>query len=380
MPLDRTSDHTLLYKLRAIRRSYVLLILALGTIGCLGMYSAANGSWEPWARPQAIRFAVCTVMMLGMALVDVRFYLKQAYLLYGGVLVLLVAVLVAGHTGKGAERWLNVGPLQLQPSELMKITLTLALARYFQGVAIEDIGRPRVLLIPLGLIFLPVLLVLKEPNLGTSMILIALGGTTFFLAGVRLWKFGLVLGSVLGAVPVIWQFMHDYQKQRVTTFMNPESDPRGAGYHIMQSKIALGSGGLWGKGFMGGTQSQLNFLPEKHTDFIFTLLAEEWGMVGALALLGLYVLVVAYGFVIGLSCRNQFGRIVAMTLSVNLFLYVFINMAMVMGLIPVVGVPLALISYGGTSMLATMLGFGIILSVLVHRDVRLGRRWPYDVV
>jgi rod shape determining protein RodA len=380
MPLTPTSDYTLLYKLRAIRLSYVLLIVALGVIGCFGMYSAANGSMEPWARPQAIRFAVCTVMMLGMALVDIRVYLKYAYLAYGGVLLLLVAVLVAGHTGKGAERWLNVGPLQLQPSELMKITLTLALARYFQGVAIEDIGRLRVLLIPLGLIFLPVLLVLKEPNLGTSMILVALGGTAFFLAGVRLWKFGLVLGSVLGAVPIIWQFMHDYQKQRVTTFLNPESDPRGAGYHIMQSKIALGSGGLWGKGFLGGTQSQLNFLPEKHTDFIFTLLAEEWGMVGALALLGLYLLVVAYGFVIGLSCRNQFGRIVAMTLSVNLFLYVFINMAMVMGLIPVVGVPLALISYGGTSMLATMLGFGIILSVLVHREVRLGRRWPYDVI
>ena len=374
MRLDAPADYTLLEKIRGIRLSFVLLVVLLGVVGCVGMYEAADGNMQPWAAKQAIRFGVCLALMLGLALVDVRFWFRSAYWLYGGVLVMLVAVLLIGHVGKGAERWLAIGPVQLQPSELMKITLTLALARYFQSVAVDEIGRLRVLLIPLGMIFLPVALVLLEPNLGTSLILIMIGGAIFFLSGVRLWKFGLVLGSVLAAIPVIWEFMHDYQKRRVMTFLNPESDPKGAGYHITQSKIALGSGGVFGKGFLEGTQSRLNFLPEKHTDFIFTVLAEEWGLVGALALLGLYLLVVGYGFVIGLSCRNQFGRLVAMALSVNLFLYVFVNMAMVMGLIPVVGVPLALISYGGTSMLATMIGFGLMMSVFVHRDVRLDRR------
>ena len=374
MRLDTsTSDYTLLEKLQGIRLSFVLLVLMLGGIGILGMYSAASGSMQPWATKQAVRFVFCTFIMLGLALVDVRVWYRSAYWLYSAIMLLLILVLAIGHTGKGAERWINLGPVQLQPSELMKITLVLALARYWQGVPIEEIGRIRTLIIPLALIFAPVALVLLEPNLGTSLILIMIGGATFWLAGVRAWKFGVVIASVLAAIPVIWHFMHDYQKSRVRTFLNPERDPRGAGYHITQSKIALGSGGMFGKGFLGGTQTRLNFLPEKQTDFIFTVLAEEWGLVGALGLLTLYVAVVFYGFVIGLSCRNQFGRLVAMALSVNLFLYVFVNMAMVMGLIPVVGVPLALISYGGTSMLATMIGFGLILSVLVHRDVRLDR-------
>ena len=375
MHLDTSStDYTLLEKLRSIRLSFVGLVLLLGGVGLVGMYSAAGGSMEPWATKQAIRLAICTLLMLGLALVDIRFWLKSAYWLYGGVMLLLVLVLVTGHTGKGAERWLNLGPVQLQPSELMKITLTLALARYFQGIGAEEIGRIRLLIVPVLLIFAPVGLVLLEPNLGTSLILVMIGGAIFWLAGVRAWKFGLVLASILMAIPVIWECMHDYQKSRVLTFLNPERDPRGAGYHITQSKIALGSGGVFGKGFLGGTQSQLNFLPEKHTDFIFTVLGEEWGLAGSLALLGLYLLVVGYGLMIGLTCKNQFGRLTAMALSVNLFLYMFINMAMVMGLIPVVGVPLAMISYGGTSMLATMIGFGLILSVLIHRDVMLDRR------
>ncbi len=374
MPLDTSSsDYTLIEKLQGIRPSFVVLVLMLGAVGILGMYSAASGSMQPWAAKQAIRFAFCTAIMLGLALVDIRFWHRSAYWLYSFVVLLLILVLAIGHTGKGAERWIDLGVVQLQPSELMKITLTLALARYWQGVPIEEIGRIRTLIIPLGLIFVPVALVLLEPNLGTSLILIMIGGAIFWLAGVRAWKFGLVIASVLAAIPVIWHFMHDYQKSRVLTFMDPERDPRGAGYHITQSKIALGSGGVFGKGFLGGTQTRLNFLPEKQTDFIFVVLAEQWGLIGALSLLALYVVVVGYGFVIGLSCRNQFGRLVAMALSVNLFLYVFVNMAMVMGLIPVVGVPLALISYGGTSMLATMIGFGLILSVLVHRDVRLDR-------
>ena len=374
MRLDNSnSDYTLTEKMRGIRLSFVALVLILGGIGIVGMYSAGNGNMQPWAWKQAIRFAVCTCIMLGMALVDVRVWYKAAYGIYSFVLFLLVLVLVIGHTGKGAERWIDLGVIQLQPSETMKVTLALALARYFQNVPVEEIGRIRTLLIPLALVFVPVALVLLEPNLGTSLILVAIGGATFWLSGVRAWKFGLVISGVLAAIPVIWHFMHDYQKSRVLTFLDPGRDPRGAGYHITQSKIALGSGGVFGKGFLGGTQSRLNFLPEKQTDFIFTVLAEEWGLIGALSLLLIYLAVVFYGLAIGLSCRNQFGRLLAMALSVNLFLYVFINMAMVMGLIPVVGVPLALISYGGTSMLATMIGFGLILSVLVHRETRLDR-------
>ena len=374
MRLDNSdSTYTLREKLRGIRLSYVALVLILGGIGILGMYSAGNGSMQPWAWKQVMRLAFCTTIMFGIALVDVRVWYRAAYGIYGFVLFLLLLVLLIGHTGKGAERWIDLGFVQLQPSELMKITLALALAKYFQTVPIDEIGRIRTLIFPLILVFLPVALVLLEPNLGTSLILIMIGGAIFWLAGIRAWKFGLVMAGVLAAIPVIWHFMHDYQKSRVLTFLDPARDPRGAGYHITQSKIALGSGGILGKGFLNGTQSRLNFLPEKQTDFIFTVLAEEWGLIGALTLLLLYLSIVFYGFAIGLSCRNQFGRLLAMALSANLFLYVFVNMAMVMGLIPVVGVPLAMVSYGGTSMLATMIGFGLILSVLVHRESRLDR-------
>jgi rod shape determining protein RodA len=222
--------------------------------------------------------------------------------------------------------------------------------------------------------FVPVALILRQPDLGTALMLIMAGGIVFFAAGVRLWKFGVVIALGLAAIPIAWNFLHTYQKNRVLTFLDPERDPLGAGYHILQSKIALGSGGMFGRGFMQGTQSHLNFLPEKQTDFIFTMLAEEFGMIGGLGLIGMYTLIILFGIVIAMRCRHQFGRLLAMGLTANFFLYVFINIAMVMGLIPVVGVPLPLISYGGTVMMTLMCGFGVIQSVNVHRDVSLGRR------
>jgi rod shape determining protein RodA len=342
------------------------------------LYSAANGSVDPWAFRHLMRFGAGLVLMVVIALTDIRLWLRYAYFLYFGSLAMLGAVEIAGSVGMGAQRWIDLGVINLQPSELMKIAVVVALARYFHGATVEDVGRPLHLLVPLLIVAAPTALVLRQPDLGTALMLVIAGGAMFFIAGVRMWMFGLVALLAMGAAPVIWGMLHEYQRQRVLTFLNPETDPLGAGYHIIQSKIALGSGGLFGKGFVQGSQSHLNFLPEKQTDFIFTMLAEEFGMVGALALLGLYGLILAYGFAIAISSRNQFGRLLALGVMTTFFLYLFINMAMVMGLIPVVGVPLPLISYGGTAMITLLFGFGLVMSVYVHRDVTIGRRITGD--
>lgn len=278
----------------------------------------------------------------------------------------------------GAQRWIDLGAVNLQPSELMKVALVLALARYFHGSNIEEIGRPLFLLPPMLMVAAPTMLVLRQPDLGTAVMLVIGSGAIFFVAGVRIWKFAVLLVATLISAPISWQFLREYQKQRVLTFLNPESDPLGSGYHIIQSKIALGSGGLFGKGFMQGSQSHLSFLPEKQTDFIFTMLAEEFGLIGGLVLLGLYILILAYGFSIANCSRNHFGRLVSMGVTTTFFLYVFINIAMVMGLIPVVGVPLPLVSYGGTAMMTLLFGFGLLLSVHINRDEPIGRRGAAD--
>jgi rod shape determining protein RodA len=362
-------------KLWNINWGLVLLLSIIAGIGFATLYSAANGSWQPWAAKQAIRYGVAVGIMLAVAMIDVRFWLRYhaAYVFYAVAFLLLIVVQLHGRLGMGAQRWIDLGIIQLQPSELMKIAQVLVLARYFHGVPPEDIGRPHLLIVPALLVLIPAALVLKQPDLGTAMMLVLGGGAMFFLAGVRWWKFVIVLAGGAGAVPVAWRFLRDYQKERIYTFLDPESDPLGAGYHSLQSKIAIGSGGVFGKGFLQGTQSHLSFLPEKQTDFIFTMLAEEWGLVGGLVLLALYTLVFIYGYAIAFRCRNQFGRLLALGITVNFFLYVFINTAMVMGLIPVVGVPLPLISYGGTAMLTVMFGMGLLMSVYVHRDTRIGR-------
>ena len=367
-------EMSLAEKLWQINWGLVFVVAIVAGFGCVMLYSAANGSLDPWASRQAVRFGGGLLLMLAVALVDIRVWFRWAYLLYLGAFALLVAVEFTGSVGQGAQRWIDLKVLQLQPSELMKVAIVLALARYFHGVTAEEIGRPSLLIVPLVITFAPAGLVLKQPDLGTAVMLVMVAGAIFFAAGVRLWKFAAVILATLGAIPVVWEFLRDYQRRRILTFLDPESDPLGAGYHILQSKIALGSGGVFGKGLLQGTQSHLNFLPEKQTDFIFTMLAEEFGMVGGLALLGLYALVFIYGFAIALRSRNQFGRLMAIGLTGNLFLYVFINIAMVMGLIPVVGVPLPLISYGGTAMLAVMASLGLMMSVYVHRDVRIPRR------
>ena len=360
-------------KVLQINWGLVLLVTATASIGVAMLYSAANGSWNPWATRQVLRFGIGLVILISVALIDIRFWWRNAYLIYGVLMMMLVAVEVAGSIGMGAQRWINLGAIKLQPSELMKVGIVLALARYFHGVSADDVKRIPYLFVPLLMIGAPSALVLKQPDLGTALFLIMTGGAIFFIAGVRLWKFGVVFAAAAAILPVVWTTLRTYQQKRILTFLDPESDPLGAGYHILQSKIALGSGGLFGKGFMQGSQSHLNFLPEKQTDFIFTMLAEEFGMVGGLVLLGLYLLIMIYGFAISLRSRTHFGRLLAMGITSMLFLSVFINIAMVMGLIPVVGVPLPLISYGGTAMLTLMIGMGFLICTYIHRDVAISR-------
>lgn len=375
LDLRRFTGHEmrLTEKLVEFNWAFLLLLALIASIGFAMLYSVAEGSFTPWAFRQAARFGVGVCIMISVAMVDLRLWMRLAYPLYGVALAMLVAVEVIGFVGMGAQRWLDLGFISIQPSEVMKVTLILALARYFHGLTLEEVSRLRNLLVPLALVGVPVGLVVLQPDLGTAILLIATGGVLFFSAGLR-WRYFIFAGAaVLAAIPVIWSRLHDYQRNRVFTFLDPERDPLGTGYHILQSKIALGSGGIFGKGFMEGTQSQLNFLPEKHTDFIFTMLGEELGLVGGIVLLTLYFIVLMFSLNVALQCRNQFGRLVAIGVSMTFFFYVFINTAMVMGLLPVVGVPLPLVSYGGTAMLSLMFAFGLLMSVYIHRNLEISR-------
>ncbi|MEQ8950977.1 rod shape-determining protein RodA [Parvibaculum sp.] len=375
LDLRRFTGHEmrLTEKLIEFNWAFLLLLALIASIGFAMLYSVAEGSFTPWAFRQAARFGVGVCIMISVAMVDLRLWMRLAYPLYGVALAMLVAVEVIGFVGMGAQRWLDLGFISIQPSEVMKVTLILALARYFHGLTLEEVSRLRNLLVPLALVGVPVGLVVLQPDLGTAILLIATGGVLFFSAGLR-WRYFIFAGAaVLAAIPVIWSRLHDYQRNRVFTFLDPERDPLGTGYHILQSKIALGSGGIFGKGFMEGTQSQLNFLPEKHTDFIFTMLGEELGLVGGIVLLTLYFIVLMFSLNVALQCRNQFGRLVAIGVSMTFFFYVFINTAMVMGLLPVVGVPFPLVSYGGTAMLSLMFAFGLLMSVYIHRNLEISR-------
>lgn len=361
-------------KLYEINWGLVLLISIIACVGFAMLYSVAGGSLSPWADKQMIRFVIGFFLMIGVALVDIRVWMSAAYPAYIISLILLVVVEVAGHTGLGAQRWIALGPVELQPSELMKISLVLALARYLHGLSVEDISKPLRLAIPLAMIAMPAGLVAIQPNLGTTLILVADGVSLLFLAGLSWWWIAPTMGAVASAIPLAWRFvLHDYQKARVMTFLNPESDALGAGWNITQAKIAIGSGGISGKGFLQGTQSRLNFLPEKETDFIWTNYGEEFGFVGCIALLILFSVVIGYGVQIAMSARSQFARLLSMGIILNFFFYIMINAAMVMGLIPVVGIPMPLISYGGTAMLTVLFGFGLLLSVHVHRQVEIPR-------
>ncbi|WP_071673021.1 rod shape-determining protein RodA [Nioella nitratireducens] len=353
------------------------LILLVSTVACVGflmLYSVAGGSLRPWAAPQMMRFGLGIAVMLVVAMVPIWFWRNVSAVAYGLSVLLLLFVELFGTVGMGAQRWIDLGFMRLQPSELTKITLVMLLAAYYDWLDVRKTSRPLYVLMPLVLILIPVFLTLRQPDLGTAILLMAGGGAVMFLAGVHWAYFAVVIAAAGGMVTAVftsrgtpWQLLQDYQYRRIDTFLDPSSDPLGAGYHITQSQIALGSGGWTGRGFMQGTQSSLNFLPEKHTDFIFTTLAEEFGFVGGASLLGLYLLILVFCVWTALQTKDRFASLVTLGVAVTFFLYFSINMAMVMGLAPVVGVPLPLVSYGGSAMLVLLAAFGLVQSAHIHR-------------
>ncbi|MGR3484125.1 MAG: rod shape-determining protein RodA [Paracoccaceae bacterium] len=361
-------------KLLYLNWPLALLLTAVAAVGFLMLYSVAGGDLSPWAEPQIQRFAAGFVLMVAVAMVPIYLWRNVSALAYGASILLLIAVELVGVTGMGAQRWIDLGFMRLQPSELTKVTMVMALAAYYDWLPLKRVSHPLWVLIPLVLIVLPVFLVIQQPDLGTSVLLLAGGGAVMFLAGVHWAYFATVIGAGAGAVYAVfasrgttWQLLQDYQYRRIDTFIDPSADPLGAGYHITQAKIALGSGGWTGRGFMQGTQSRLNFLPEKHTDFIFTTLAEQFGFLGGMGLLILYALIILFTLVTALTATNRFASLVAYGVAVTFFLFFAVNMAMVMGLAPVVGVPLPLVSYGGSAMLVLMGAFGLVQSAHVHR-------------
>ena len=363
-----------LRKVLYVNWALVLLIAAVAGIGFGMLYSVAGGNAATWAEPQMKRFAFGIAVMLFIGFVPIWFWRNMAGLAYLASIGLLLWVEFFGAIGMGAQRWIDLGFMRLQPSELTKITLVMALAAYYDWLDISKVSRPFWVLLPVTLIVVPAGLTLMQPDLGTALLLMAGGAITMFLAGVH-WLYFVVVGAGgAGSVAAVllsrgtdWQLLKDYQYRRIDTFLNPASDPLGAGYHITQSKIALGSGGMTGRGFLEGTQSRLNFLPEKHTDFIFTSLAEEFGFVGGATLLALYVAIVVVAVASATRNQDRFGALVTWGVAATFFLYFAVNMSMVMGLAPVVGVPLPLVSYGGSAMLVLMIGFGLVQSAHIHR-------------
>lgn len=351
-----------------------LLLISVASAGFLMLYSVAGGSWQPWAEPQMERFGLGLVTMVIVAMIPIWFWRNMSVLAYVGSIGLLLFVELFGTVGMGAQRWIDLGFMRLQPSELTKVTLVMLLAAYYDWLPSYKTSRPVWVIIPIILILIPTFMVLRQPDLGTAILLLAAGGGLMFLAGVHWAYFAAVIAAGIGLITTVfesrgtdWQLLKDYQFRRIDTFLDPSTDPLGAGYHITQSKIALGSGGWNGRGFMQGTQSRLNFLPEKHTDFIFTTLAEEFGFVGGTTLLVLYALILIFCLVTALSAKDRFSSLVTLGISLNFFLFFAVNMSMVMGLAPVVGVPLPMVSYGGSAMLVLMAAFGIVQSAHIHR-------------
>ena len=368
------STPTGLRKILFLNWPLTLLLSSVACVGFLMLYSVAGGSFTPWAEPQMKRFAVGLVLMIAIGMTPIWFWRSIAGFCYGVTVILLIAVDLFGEEGKCAQRLIDLGFMRLQPSELMKITLVMFLAAYYDWLPPEKKSRPLWVLLPIAIILLPTALVIQQPDLGTSLLLVMAGGGIMFLAGVHWAYFAAVITSGVGLIVAVfqsretsWQLLNNYQYRRIDTFIDPSADPLGAGYHITQSKIALGSGGWTGRGFMQGPQSRLNFLPEKHTDFIFTTLAEEFGFVGGISLLVIYLLVIFFCIASALANRDRFSSLLILGIALNFFLFFAVNMAMVMGLIPVVGVPLPLVSYGGSAMLVLMLAFGLVQSAHVHR-------------
>lgn len=357
---------TLTQKFMRVHWGVLLVASLIAVIGTATLYSVAGGSVTPWAERHAVRFLFGLGLVLTMAAVPLRIWIGLAYPAFATALVMLCLVPIVGVETLGARRWLSLGPVGFQPSELMKVALVVALARYYQWLPSEHVSRPFWVLLPLLMIAVPVGLTLRQPDLGSATLFACVGVGLMGLAGVH-WGYAIAAAASIGfGAPLVWNGLYGYQRRRIEVFLDPEKDPLGAGYHITQSKIALGSGGVSGRGYIQGTQSQLDFIPEKHTDFIFTIFAEEWGFAGAAILILLFILLIGMVLRMAHGCRSVFGRLLIGGLALTLFAYAFVNMAMVTGLVPVVGVPLPLFSYGGTAMTTIMVALGLAMSAHVH--------------
>ena len=361
-------------KVLFINWGLIVLIIGAAFSGFVMLISVAGGSLDPWASAQIQRFSIGLLAMFIIAMTPIWIWRNLSVPIYIVALLLLLLVEFLGSTGMGAQRWINLGFINLQPSEVAKVALVMLMAAYYDWLPTDKVSKPLWVLVPVIFISLPVLLVLQQPDLGTSILLLISGVIVMFLAGVHWVYFGTVIALTSGFVIALfksrgteWQLLQDYQFLRIETFLDPDKDPLGAGYHITQSKIALGSGGWTGRGFMEGTQSRLNFLPEKHTDFIFTTIAEEFGFIGTISILAIYVGIIIFCLHSALRHKERFSSLLSLGLTVTFFLFFAVNMSMVMGLAPVVGVPLPLISYGGSAMLVLMGAFGLIQSAHVHR-------------
>ena len=358
-------------KIFSLDYKLLFLILLLGVISFFAMYSTERGNFGYYTQSHVYRFSVFFVLLIVVSLININFYHKFSYVFYVGVLILLFGVDMFGVTASGSKRWINLFVFNLQPSELMKITLIMLLARYYSKIPFNDVNRIKFMILPTIALFIPVILIITQPDLGTAL-LIAMGGlSVIWLTGFRV-KFFLFSSIVfICSMPVVISFLKPYQKARILTFLNPERDPLGAGYQIIQSKIAIGSGGIFGKGFLNGSQSYLDYLPEKHTDFIFTLFSEEFGFIGSGSLLIIYALIIYRIVLIGLQARNNFSKLFCLGFAASFFIYVAVNMSMVLGLLPIVGAPLPIMSYGGSAMLSIMIGLGITLSCHVHKNLTI---------
>ncbi len=354
-------------KLKKLPITLIILISVICSIGFVVLYSASDSNIHPWAYKQMMHFLLFLPVVIIIATIDIKYIFKFSYIFYIAIIILLVSVELFGSISMGAKRWIDLGVIRVQPSEPTKLALVLMLARYFHQLKTEDFAKFYKILLPIIGVIVPVILIIKEPDLGTGVINVIIASIIFFAAGFRVRNFVIIGIIVLTCIPIMWQVMHDYQRKRIMVFFDPEKDPLGAGYNIIQSKIAIGSGGLWGKGLAKGSQSHLDFLPEHQTDFIFATFAEEFGFVGSLFLLILYSAIIIISLMIAVNCRAIFSKLMVIGITSILFSHVFINIAMVMGLLPVVGVPLPFISYGGTMMVSMLVGFGLIMNAQVHQ-------------
>lgn len=366
------SKESIIDKLNWINKNLILIFIILFAIGISTLYSASNGNIKLWPIRQLLYFLIFFPISIIIAITDINFWFKNSYFIYFVTTILLLLVAVVGHNSMGATRWINLGFIRIQPSEFMKIGLILALARYFFQCNLSEIDNNKKLILPILMFIFPCLLILKQPNLGTALILSTIMVSILFFVGVGMKKFILCFIIALASIPIAWKFvLHDYQKQRVITFLNPDSDPLNSGYNLMQSKIAIGSGGIWGKGFLKGTQGQLKFLPEKHTDFIFTILCEEFGFIGGLTVIILFIIVFIMLIYIITKCTHTFGKVIVAGIFINLFCHFFINIGMITGILPVVGTPLPLFSYGGSITATTLISLGFVLNIDLNREAEI---------